>query len=532
MLKGAKSLFYNNYSATLFGAFSALIFAPYYYFVYIFISFTALLLIAEHSKGYRQIFITSWFFGLGHFTAGMYWTAIAVSVYSSDFWWFIPLALFGLPAILTNFIAITMVSYKYLSKKLPEASNPLILATIWIFFEWIRSWIFTGLPWNLMGYSLFFSLEIMQLASIFGVYGLSFLVIFIAYNPYLLIQSIQTKKWKLYFSHLITVILIMTGGYCYGKEKLKQYPTKFHDINIRLVQPSIAQENKWDYQRFMDHLNQHIKLSQENNARKIDFIIWSEAAVTVPYQYLELRDYLSKSLPNARNILITGGVIEDQNINRHHYSGLYGLNNEGEILFKYKKSHLVPFGEYIPLSQYVSYDTILSGLPSFSAGEPKQSISINIKDHKLNIRPLLCYEAIFPNEVKLSRDHSIDAFVNVTNDSWFADSSGPYQHFDISRLRAIENGVPLIRVGNNGISAIIDSLGRIINQTQLNEVIILDGQLPKRMDKTIYTIYNNFIIIALLISIIATIYGLIIVIVSCLISFPRQNKICKFKDKF
>ena len=206
----------------------------------------------------------------------------------------------------------------------------------------------------------------------------------------------------------------------------------------------------------------------------------------------------------SNTTLITGGITDNQSNPQRSkdkiFASIYALDSDGNLIFDYHKSHLVPFGEYVPFSDYISYmNKLTPGDQEYSAGYP--GFIVSLSHLGLNIRPLLCYEIIFPGEVLMS-NKEVDCIMNLTNDAWYGVSGGPYQHYYMSRIRAVESRMPLIRVANNGISAVIDPFGRIVNSTTLNQVIAVDAYLPRpiREETFYYQHKNKYLYIYLIIS--------------------------------
>lgn len=472
------------------GGVLAAAFAPIYFV-------PALFTLAILAYKIRQV--TSWktaasigfWFGFGFFTFGLYWMAIGVSVYADDFWWAIPFALFGLPLVLAIFISIgAALSWHF---RLNQYYIP-AFSVIWVFLEWVRSWIFTGLPWNLLGYSLTFSDELIQLGSIVGIYGMSFIVIYLTTSA---LDLLDDQKRNTYF---IFLALITVSSLIFGNWRLKQYPTKFTDIKVRIVQPAIAQTDKWDIDTFWSNLDSHIELSHINTGFNPDIVLWSEAAVTAPYHIEPVRQRLQSALMSRDAILITGGVSNKKvGAEQEIYTAMYAINKVGEILFEYHKAHLVPFGEYIPLSSILPLKKLTPGLEDYTEGAKGRTVEMKLSasyPKVIKIKPLVCYEAIFPAEVRATET---DVIINVTNDTWYGNSSGPYQHFNMARMRALENGVPLIRGANSGISAIIDPLGRVISKTEFGDKTVLDGIIPQKIDsQPLYSFFWDFGVIVII----------------------------------
>lgn len=473
------------------GMLSGLSFAPSFIFPTLF-GLSFLTYRVYKSSSAKSAFVSGYMFGFGHFLTSMYWISLGVSVYIDEFWWAIPFALFGLPVILAFFVAATCaVSWKARDFK----SFHWIFCVAWVFFEWVRSWIFTGLPWNLLGHSLAFSDILIQPASVFGTYGLSLITIYIS-TSFFFIFTKQKQYFKRSAIISVSVISLMFG---YGLVRLKTYPTEYSKISVRLVQPSIPQVAKWDEQEFWKNLSSQIDLSIIPGTSP-DLIIWSEAALVVPYQYPPVKDEILSMLNTSKSILITGGTSDNGKNGDDYelYTTFQAIAPDGELLLEYHKSHLVPFGEYMPLKNILPIKKLTPGFTDYTAGLPKL---LDLKQLNLRIRPLICYEAIFPELARTSNEVA-DVIINITNDAWYGNSSGPYQHLHITRLRAVENGLPTLRTGNNGISAIIDPLGRITSQLALNKIGVINGYMPVKISKpTIYSLWGEFIVsfIALLV---------------------------------
>lgn len=469
------------WSLFLAGLISGLAFAPVFFL-------PALLTLALLSYriitavNFKQAAYLGFIYGFGHFLAGMYWISIGVSVYINEFWWAIPFALLGLPIILACFIALSC-AVSWLGRN--SCYYQLLFCLSWLFFEWLRSWLFTGLPWNLLGYALALSDILIQAANVISIYGLSFIVIYISTS----FHYFFTKQYHHLRAKLVTATIVILAMIIYGQSILNKYPTNFSNIKVRLVQPSIPQIAKWDITEFWKNLDTHIELSQRPG--NLDLIIWSEAALIAPYSYQPVKIKLLNMLNSTNSILITGGVAENNKQGDHFqiYTALYAISANEDILFEYHKSRLVPFGEYMPLSSILPLKKLTPGFQDYSPGSGEL---VFLEKLKLSIKALICYESIFPDFVRTSNKIS-DLIINVTNDAWYGNSSGPYQHFHISRMRAIENGLPLLRVANNGISAIIDPLGRIVKKLALNEVGIIDGTCPKKLPfQTFYSRLGNY----------------------------------------
>lgn len=494
------------------GLLSGLAFAPTFFIIGL-LALSLLCYQVRFAHTAKQAALLGFILATGHFVSGMYWIAIGVSVYIEEFWWAIPFALFGLPMVLACFFAISCaLSWQVRQKPYYQ----LVFCLILIFTEWLRSWVLTGLPWNLLAYSVAFSDILLQSVSIIGPYGLSFIVAYIATIPYYLL----VKDLAQFFAGIITSVILLIAMTYHGIVRLSENQTILSNVTVRIVQPSITQFAKWDEKQFWDNFYLQLALSKgesdgetlkseipdsskttSTNSLNIipDIIIWSEAALVVPYDRTPIWQELSALLKDTGSILITGTVSSNKKYgdDLEIYSAFVGLSQSGS-LFEYHKAHLVPFGEYMPFKSILPMKKITPGFLDYTKGTSKL---VHLDKFNLTVRPLICYESIFPDEVRIA-NNKVDLFINITNDAWYGNSSGPYQHLYISKVRAIENGIPMLRAANNGISAIIDPVGRVVKQLGLNEVGALDSKVPVQIlsEPTIYSLWGNFcLLIAILI---------------------------------
>jgi len=476
---------------------------PFYHWYISFISFTSLLLLLNQAQSKKQAFNIGWLFGFGFFSFGLSWINNALLITPSETGWLVPVTFilsgaflglfFGLPTFLCYFFKSFYARY-------------INLASFIVIFEWIRSWILTGFPWNLIGSILTFNLELSQTASVWGTYGLSLLTILIASSPALCIYY-KTKKSILLC--VVSTILAPLLIYIYGYTRIQNlYDNQQSPIKIRLVQPSIPQSAKWSPELHRQHFEKYINMSKQNANDNISITIWGETAS--PY-ILDMDNEAKKQALSAikdKSFLITGQV----RYLRNYYGGYTPLNSaliiekNGTIEASYDKSHLVPFGEYIPLRNLLPsfIHPIANTISDFQAGTGPQTITLP------NIPPLgiqICYEIIFPHQI-IDPDNKPDWLINLTNDGWYGISSGPYQHMTTTQLRAIEEGLTIVRSANSGISGIINRYGKIISQINLNKKDILDIYLPQKLQiKTIYNSFGNIIILTIcLLSILLSLY--------------------------
>lgn len=467
----------------LLGALGALAFAPLFLFPALLLSFSCIWFLLdqniENKTTYSKLFFLGWWFGLGHFTAGLYWITYALSVDLESFWWLIPFALFGIPSILALFTGLTFSLTKLWPFK--GISRACAFAAIWVAMEWIRGHIFTGFPWNLLGYAWAFNLEISQAASLIGVYGLSLFALLLALslNTFLGGKALERNL------ALFLGICVLTAWF-WGRDRLL-HPNeqKTPSLAIRLVQPNIPQTLKWQAHQQKAHLQTLMEMTNLPSSLPLKAIIWPESAVSF---FLEqepaLRLKIAETLPKD-SLLFTGalrrtppGIVPIQ-----LWNSLFVINDKGEIVTFYDKSHLVPFGEYLPFRAQLdeifgkgSIKKITAGTLDFTAGTGPQTLSLPGKF--LPFSGLVCYEVIFPSAVINKSQQRPGWMINVTNDGWYGNTSGPYQHLEMTRFRAIEEGLPIVRAANTGISAVFDAYGQKVGIIGLGKQDILDVILP------------------------------------------------------
>ncbi len=471
--------------ATLLGAGFTLGFPPFFWWPLSLISAGGLLYLLYHSTSWKNAFAIGWWWGFGHYVSGLYWIANALQVDAEQFAWLTPFALTLIPAAMALYPAMAAM----LARQMAHPTKSLLYLGACIAFcmtitELARAFLPPYFPWLSAGVLWTASLPMLQHAAALGTYGLTLLFwLLVALCTYATTQYIA----KSYRKSLICVAIILcttTFAYITGHariEEAKQTPGQHH---IRLVQPSIPQKLKWDPRALQANFLLHLELSYANAQHPTDHspdaIIWSEAAI--PF-YLEedpaARRAMTQGLHSQAHI-ITGSTIRTQHplASTQYYNGMQVLNASGTIKGQYAKHQLVPFGEFIPLRNFFPFiQKITPGAVDFSEGPGPQTITLpNLPPFS----PLICYESIFSSNV-LDRTNPPDWLLNLTNDAWFGNSIGPHQHFHTARMRAVEEGMPLVRVAGGGISAVVDSYGRIQTMLGLHEVGTLNTTLPEKI---------------------------------------------------
>ena len=490
-MKKIQQFFKSKYFiSTLAGALCALAFAPFYFIIFASISLSVFYFLLEKEKNKKEIFFLGFTYGFGYFLAGNYWIAISLLVDAKSFAWLIPFALSLIPSALAMYMALLALSYKKIITKL---KNIISFAILWIVFEALRSHLFTGFAWNLLGYIWMIDEVFAQGANVFGIYGLSFLAVLVSLLPILFLKNHNKKDDKIFAAF---ISLLFLANLIYGKIYLDESKLITNNkTKIRLVQANIKQEMKWDEKEKYNNFFKTIRLTNQNNLDDVKIVIWSETSLPfIVDDNAELLEKLKLATPKD-GFLISGGLrvdADDYQI-KNAWNSIFIFDQKGVVDF-YDKHHLVPFGEYVPLQKFIPFiNKITQGAVGFSSGSGSKTITLS----NLKISPLICYEAIFFDKI-IDKNNRPNLLVNLTNDAWFGFSTGPFQHFDMTRMRAIEHGIPLIRVANTGISAMVDPFGRVVKKINLNLEGVIDVSLIEALEPTIYEKYDQLPLIILI----------------------------------
>lgn len=478
----------------LLGAFSALSFAPFYLFPVLVISYPLFMLMSVVSDQPKHSFYNGFLFGFGHFFVGLYWIGNSVEVEVDIPNWVGPIMVALLALYLSLFPGLVAYILKIIhrnhtpSKKLINISISFIV--LWSLSEWLRGILFTGFPWNLMGYVWGFSDIMLQSTAIWGIYGLGIIT---------LILSILTFFAVINYLRILSVSFItisIVGLYFFGSNRLPEIVENVDQVNLKVVQANIQQKDKWPYENWSKNLVTHMDMSDGNISENKDIIIWPETAVIYSISEEPLRRDVISSILNDEDFILTGFPRRQRDPDQTRiFNSLIAINKEGDIEGIYDKSHLVPFGEYIPsfitnIMVPLGLDQMFTGGQGFSHGEGIKTLSI---PGMPSVGVLICYEIIFPGQVT-DPENRPEWLLNITNDAWYGESTGPYQHLLQTRVRAIEEGLPLVRSASTGISAIIDPYGRVVDELDLNKRGVLEGALPQKLSKrTLYSYLKEWI---------------------------------------
>jgi apolipoprotein N-acyltransferase len=472
------------------GAVSALAMAPFNAWPVLFLTFPVLVFLIDGvaSRGWSGLLAAAdigWWFGFGYFLAGLYWLGYAFLVDAATFGWLLPFAVLGLPAILAIYTALGVVLARLFWQR--GAVRILALAVCLTATEWLRGHAFTGFPWNAFGDAFTAPLALAQAASVLGLWGLTFTAIAVCASPATLFDQNAKKRRPLLPLALAVLTLAALGSF--GAIRLARSPTGVVDgVRLRIMQPNLQQDLRFNYAARHEVVDRYLALSARQGLDQVTHLIWPES----PFPFFLTREadafaQIARALPQ-NTLLFTGAMRladSDNPAQSGVYNSIYVIDHQAAIRAVYDKVHLVPFGEYLPFGETlerIGLQTLTEQRGGFLAGDRHRRITVPGAPSAL---PLICYEIIFPGELTSSEERP-GWIVNVTNDGWFGISSGPYQHLQQARVTAIEQGLPVVRAANTGISAVVDPVGRIIAALPLASEGVLDAPLPRSIDAPIY----------------------------------------------
>ncbi|KZL19593.1 Apolipoprotein N-acyltransferase [Pseudovibrio axinellae] len=498
------------------GALAAFAFPPFGAFPLLWLSLPLLIVLLDGAKAqtaqrkarFLSFFCVSWAFFFGFFLVGLFWIAEAFLVDAKSYAWMIPIALFSLPGGLALIPALMIGAASLFWGE--GLRRILVFVVVLVLSNWVRGHILSGFPWNVWGYAFAENLMLMQSFSALGIYGVGFLVAFLFSMPVVFIAKIGKES----VAYIATCAVIWAGLVVYGVERLQLPQQTVAGLRVLVIQPNVPQADKWkpeNRERLLPLYLQQTKeaLSERANTGET-LIFWPESAFPFLLDEEEgALEAIGTALPE-HTTLITGGIRREISANGNRFfNSTFVVSHEGALIDIYDKVRLVPFGEYLPmrwLLQSIGVERLVPAPADFTAGAQHEKIDLN---NSFKIQPLICYEAIFPQTI-LPESERPNLLVNLTNDGWFGETAGPYQHFAQARVRAVEQGVPLVRAANTGISGLVDSNGRILAEVVLNKKGSFDGELPKILRPTLYVRVSDSIF-----------WGIILLVVSLLLVMEK-----------
>ncbi len=471
---------------------------------------------ASRNLSFKNSFSLGLLAGLVHYLTLIYWLAHTMTTYGHlPFYVSLPI-LFLLSFYLALYIALFTMTVTRL------CSTPIFLfftaPLIWVSLEYIRSFLFTGFPWELLGYSQFTMLHIIQISDIFGVYGVSFCIVLFNTTLFLLYLGLTGKNWgekgigmkqAAAATAAVAVILVAVWGYGVRQiHRLHERIVNSPSIKAAIIQGNIDQAQKWDPAFQRSSTLKYIRLSLLSKKSKPDLVVWPETAT--PFYFTRNPELTKLVLTGIRetgtNFLIGSPAFNVKDHKIEYFNSAFLVNAAGKVMGRYDKSHLVPFGEYVPLKKWLPFvGKMVEGVGDFRAGEKGRTL----KWKNFRIGVLICYEVIFPPLARAMVQNNASILINITNDAWYGKSSAPYQHFSMAIFRAVENRRSLVRAANTGISGFIDPSGRIIESTDLFKDAVITQKVPMLDMKTFYSRFGDVFAMACLgLSVFFILFGL------------------------
>jgi apolipoprotein N-acyltransferase len=425
------------------GAFAALALPPVYVLPALLVSFPGLMALIDAAPGPAVAARRGWWFGFGLYLVGLYWITEAILIEAARFWWFVPIAVPALAATLAAFIAAATWAARFARAGWPRA---LALAGAWVLADIARQFVGTGFPWNLLGsvweFPGWLGDVFIQPAAWMSIHGLTLLTVLLALTPAL------SWRWR------AAGVVLLAAWAAFGVIRLQQPLPAAPGLNVVLVQGNVAEGQKWDRALINSIFQRYLRLTSEGVARSGSgpaVVVWPETAS--PF-LLQTDAVARQDIVEATNgaPALVGALRFDSDGSLRN--SMFALTGSGTVAAVYDKWHLVPFGEYQP-SWFPARIQVVPG-GGLARGPGPRTLRV---PGLPPVGPLICYEAIFPGQVADPTDRPA-WLVNITNDAWFGDSSGPRQHLAAARMRAVEEGLPLLRAANTGITAAFDARGR------------------------------------------------------------------------
>ena len=479
----------------LLGGVSSFSLPPYNFFFINFISFTFLFLFLVEAKNSNKskliFFLYGWFFGFGYFICSLYWISISLT-FDNNFKFLIPISIICIPAFISIFFGISTLITKFFLSQKKIISSVLIFSLVLSIIEYIRGIVLSGFPWNLIAYSFSNQTEFIQINSLVGIYGFNLLCITLFTIP--AIWFIKKSKKNIYCIFIVGILVI--SNLIYGYVSLNNLSIKSDKNNINIVTISTKVSLERFYSSNVDEysiIQNLVNLSDPKRYfGKKTIFIWPEGVLpsTNMNNINSYKEIFSKNFDKDHFILL--GLNREANLNgkTEYYNSIAVIDNQSNVIDYYDKRKLVPFGEFLPLENVLSLiglKSLTNNYQSYTKGKDKKAI-LNIEDINLKLLATICYEIIYAGTLNNNLDY--DLIINISEDGWFGNSIGPYQHYAHSRFRSIEQGKTLIRSANNGISAIINPSGKIKSLIDLEETgSIYTNEIKHKV--TLFSKYGN-----------------------------------------
>ncbi len=504
-------------TAFVFGLLASLSVAPVHLSAILLISLPVLVVLIDQSRGAKRpvadAALVGWLFGVGMCLPAYTWIANPFYVEADKYAFLAPVAMFGMAALMALFICFSVALAAWLWTN--NWTRVLVLASAWTAGELLRGYILTGFPWNLIVYSWADNLAAVQLASVLGPYGLGLVFVALCAAPALAFQPVADGTQPAPAPRWVDrvparVLMAVIGGFLfvYGFGALRLLLTTPIPITavagapppttVRLINPNVEQRLKFRHNSETRLFEQAVGLGRTPPESRVDLIVWPEATTSFDLASSPVARQFIGEMLREDQLLLAGSsrvVVDDANGRRFHNS-LQVYDTEGELQTVYDKSHLVPFGEYVPLKWFfntIGFEQLTRARGALTPGNGLETIT---PSGQPSFSPLICYEAIFPGYVV--GGERPDFLLNVSDDSWFGKAWGPRQHFVSARMRTVEEGLPMVRSANQGVTAVIDPRGVIVEELAPNTEGAIDAVLPKPLAPTLYAMLGDWMSLLML----------------------------------
>jgi apolipoprotein N-acyltransferase len=475
----------------------------------------------------RQAFWLGWVAGIISSTGIMAWVVTAMHTYGK-----VPLVFsYGIMLLLTAYLGLYVGLYSagvVWFRMLVPRYGLFAAPCLWVALELLRTYVLSGLPWSLLGYSQYRQLDVIQIADHLGVYGVSFLIVMTNValaELYLWLMPLFRgfRPARLPWELVTTAAMLVALSWAYSTTLIAREgiePSKA-TLQVGVVQPNVDQAVKWD-QGFRDETLRRYDRLTESFGYGADLVVWPEAATPFIYEREPVYQLQLVAMANRAGAPLLFGspaVRFDSDRKPFLLNSAYLLSPDGQLLGRYDKQHLVPFGEYIPLKSSLLFflEKMVEGIGDFQAGPGPTVLSFQLKPgddaapaRRVRFGVVICYEVIFPDLVRRIAASGAEFLVTITNDAWFGDSSAPAQHFSMVVFRSVENHLAFARAANTGISGFIDPFGRIIAASPIFTQTALQAEIPIRQTKTFYSRHGDvFAYGCMLICLLLCLYGIL-----------------------
>jgi apolipoprotein N-acyltransferase len=462
-------------------------------------AFVGLFWLTDGAGTGKRAFADGWLWGMGFLVPSLYWISLSLLADPLHLLWLLPFVLLGLPAFLSLFFGVaTWLTWRSRTRGIVRI---LVFSIAWSACEWLRGHIpLGGFPWALAAHAWSGSASILldgaEIVSVVGTYGLSLLTVLAATLPARLGYG---GSWPGRAIPVVIALALVAGDIGWGAARLARgVDPDVPNVTIRIVQTDLPNSKDEDGRAAaIARIRTVLEIAHSPGADAVTAQLWPESSIELTLnRHPELETIVGR-MAAPEGLVLTGAALSE---GEEYFNSIAAIDRQGQILAAYHKAHLVPFGEYVPFKQWLSFVPTIAENIGWTLGPGPVTLDL---PGLPPVSPIICYEAIFPHAVT-DPDHRPGWLLNVTNDAWFGKSTGPYQHFALARLRAIEEGMPLLRSANGGISGVVDSYGRLLENLPLGQTGYLDVKLPAALpEDTIYGRDGDWVLLGLLLALAA-----------------------------